>query len=120
MFVAAVSNTVVSVDGLTTGPNPDILLNMADRIVAASASVSGTISPEGEIIPVVFEAEAYLSTPTYQGDVPTYQGDYEITPATHAQTLQTSNKLMAHNVVIDPIPNCYGLITWTGAVLTVT
>lgn len=53
-------------------------------------------------------------------DVEPYGGSYEVTPTLETQTLQTENKLMERNVVINPIPSNYGLITWNGAVLTVS
>lgn len=49
-----------------------------------------------------------------------YRGDYEVTPSTETQVLQTQDMLMGENVVVHPIPSNYGLITWNGAVLTVS
>lgn len=53
------------------------------------------------------------------GGVP-YRGEYEVTPSSETQTLQTANRLLASNIVINPIPSNYGLITWNGSVLTVS
>ena len=49
-----------------------------------------------------------------------YSGAYEVTPTTETIKLSTYQKLMKADVVVNPIPSNYGLITWTGAVLTVT
>lgn len=49
-----------------------------------------------------------------------YSGDYEITPTTEPQILQTEEKHMKQNVVINPIPNNYGLITYNGYGITVS
>lgn len=49
-----------------------------------------------------------------------YTGAYEITPAAAAQTISTKDKLMADDIVIKPIPQNYGLITWDGSTLTVS
>lgn len=49
-----------------------------------------------------------------------YSGDYEITPSSEVQTLQTNGKRMTADVVINPIPQNYGLITWNGSFLTVS
>jgi len=49
-----------------------------------------------------------------------YEGEYTITPTQEAQTLSTAGLLMDGNVVINPIPSNYGLITYNGAVLTVS
>ena len=49
-----------------------------------------------------------------------YPGPYEVTPTQYTQTLATSGLMMEQDVTINPIPNNYGLITWNGAVLTVS
>ena len=49
-----------------------------------------------------------------------YQGTYEVTPTTSEQTLSTTNKVLTHNVIIHPIPQNYGLITWNGATLRIS
>ena len=53
-------------------------------------------------------------------DVPAYDGPYTFTPSLVAQTAQTAQKIAAHNIVINPIPSNYGLITWNGSTLTVS
>ena len=49
-----------------------------------------------------------------------YTGDYVITPTAETQVLETRNLRMTDNVTVNPIPSNYGLITWNGAVLTVS
>ena len=49
-----------------------------------------------------------------------FEGDYEVTPSAETQTLRTKGKRMTGDVVINPIPSNYGLITWNGAFLTVS
>lgn len=49
-----------------------------------------------------------------------YEGDYSVIPAMEAQTLPTSGKLLTRDVTIGAIPNNYGLITWSGSILTVS
>ena len=51
---------------------------------------------------------------------PTYAGPLEVTPSAEAQTLETSMKTVTDNIVINPVPNNYGLITWDGSTLTVS
>ena len=53
------------------------------------------------------------------GGVP-YSGAYEVTPTQGTQVLPTAMRLLAQDVVINPIPSNYGLITWNGSVLTVS
>ena len=54
------------------------------------------------------------------GSRPHYHGDTEFTPTNAYQTVHTAGLLMDTNIVIDPIPSNYGLITWNGSVLTVS
>lgn len=49
-----------------------------------------------------------------------YTGSYTVTPTNETQTLRTKNYRMTDNVVINPIPSNYGLITWNGSTLTVS
>lgn len=51
---------------------------------------------------------------------PAYTGEYTITPSADRQILSTNGKRMTDDVVIEAIPNNYGLITWNGSVLTVS
>ena len=53
-------------------------------------------------------------------DLPVYEGITEITPSQDTQILQTSNKALTRNIVVNPIPSNYGLITWNGSTLTVS
>lgn len=79
---------------------------------AASATIRVNDPPA-----VTFGADEY--TP-YVPQVVEYQGPYEVTPTTTAQTLATMGLLSTADIVIDPIPSNYGLVTWDGAVLTVS
>lgn len=49
-----------------------------------------------------------------------YDGSYEVTPSQDAQTLPTRGKLMDVDLVVKPIPSNYGLITYSGGILTVS
>ena len=49
-----------------------------------------------------------------------YEGAYEVTPNLTTQILPTEGLAMWHDVVVNPIPSNYGLITWNGAKLTVS
>lgn len=51
---------------------------------------------------------------------PEYEGSYQITPSTSAQTLATADKHTVADIIINPIPSNYGLITWNGSTLTVS
>lgn len=49
-----------------------------------------------------------------------YEGQYTVTPSEQKQTLYTSSKTLAQNVIVNPIPSNYGKITWDGHTLTVS
>ena len=54
------------------------------------------------------------------GSAPPYEGDYEVTPSAEEQTLPTANRLLNKNIVVNPIPQNYGLITYNGYEITVS
>ena len=49
-----------------------------------------------------------------------YTGPTEVTPSGETQVLSTNGYFMGSDITVDPIPSNYGLITWNGAVLTVS
>lgn len=49
-----------------------------------------------------------------------YDGSYHIIPGQEAQMLDTRGYMMDDDMVIEPIPQNYGLITWNGTTLTVS
>lgn len=51
---------------------------------------------------------------------PSYEGDYEFTPSEEAQTITIEGRTASQDIVIQPIPSNYGLITWDGRTLTVS
>ena len=53
-------------------------------------------------------------------DLPTYTGETVVTPSEAEQVLATADKVVTRNIVINPIPSNYGLITWNGSTLTVS
>lgn len=48
-----------------------------------------------------------------------YSGPYNVTPSEETQTLVTAGKVLAANVVVNPIPDNYGRIAWNGSSLSV-
>ena len=49
-----------------------------------------------------------------------YTGTTTVTPSAVTQTLPVAGLLMEADVVVAPIPQNYGLITWNGSTLTVS
>jgi hypothetical protein len=52
--------------------------------------------------------------------LPEYAGPYEVTPSGSSQVLATSGRAMMADVTVNPIPSNYGLITYSGGILTVS
>lgn len=67
---------------------------------------------------VTFGADEYVRVMVT--DYPDYAGAYEVTPSAQAQALPTAETVLYHDVVVAPIPSNYGLITWDGAIITVS
>ena len=51
---------------------------------------------------------------------PYYDGAYEFTPTQETQTIEIDHKTATQDIIINPIPWYYGLITWDGSALTVS
>lgn len=49
-----------------------------------------------------------------------YTGETTVTPSANEQRLATTGLLVPTDIIINPIPNNYGLISWDGATLTVS
>lgn len=80
--------------------------------LSTPATLSGSLSP-----PASMSGE--LSIPTYI-DVDIYDGVTEVTPSTQMQVLPVRNKTVTDNIIINPIPSNYGLVTWDGSRLTIS
>lgn len=49
-----------------------------------------------------------------------YEGDYSIAPTTQEQIVPIMGLTARQNITVGAIPSNYGLVTWNGAVLTVS
>lgn len=49
-----------------------------------------------------------------------YTGKYRFTPTNKIQVIESENKLLLQNVIIEPIPKNYGLITWNGSYMRIS
>lgn len=54
------------------------------------------------------------------GEADNYEGAYSVTPSSQAQTLRTANKILEQDIVVEPIPSNYGLVTWNGSALMIS
>ena len=82
---------------------------LEDNIVEVNPSLSGNISANAEMATLI-------RTTNYEE----YSGATVVTLSSEAQVLQTEEKVVLENIVINPIPSNYGLITWNGSTLTVS
>lgn len=81
--------------------------------ITAEAELSGAITI-GENI----DGELGLPSIVLIGN--DYEGPYNFTPSAQTQEIDISGKRATENIIINPIPQNYGLITWNGAFLTVS
>jgi len=84
------------------------------RIINPVISVTPTITSR------LIKADAKIITQLAHSEVPQYEGAYEFTPTQETQTVPTAQRVLLENIIINPIPSNYGLITWNGSVLTVS
>ena len=76
---------------------------------------------DGELsLNIPMDGEVGTVTKVVEHDLPVYTGETNITPSTSDQVLNTADKVVTRNIVINPIPSNYGLITWNGSTLTVS
>ena len=80
--------------------------------LTSAGTVSGSLSSTPTL-------SATLTVPNAAG-VPEYEGDYEFTPTSETQTVAIEGLMARQDIVINPIPSNYGLITWNGSTLTVS
>ena len=66
------------------------------------------------------DGESGIITKVVEHDLPTYTGETVVTPSDTEQVLNTADRVVTRNIVINPIPSNYGLITWNGSTLTVS
>ena len=85
------------------------------------ADITSTQSPlQTSVMCTPSHLQADLQTVQIGGGGLPYEGQYEVTPSAYTTILKTKGLSMKENVVLNPIPSNYGLVTWNGAVLTVS
>lgn len=79
----------------------EIQVNSIIGDINARASVFGTVS----VSPLSISADVSLgSIEVIHSDMPDYEGEYAITPGVGEQTLNTANRTLRDDMVINPIP----------------
>lgn len=61
-----------------------------------------------------------VQTPIVTSSVEDYTGPYAVTPGDSRQVLRTNNRRTTQDIVVEPIPQNYGKITYNGSVITVS
>ncbi len=72
--------------------------------------IGGTISGTGKL-------SARMTNPRM---APSYTGTYTVTPTRTTQILATAGYTLDEDITINPIPSNYGLITFSGGIITVS
>lgn len=76
----------------------------------APPSLEGTLSN-------IFEYSAEI---TQSASYPTYDGDEKVVPCSDPIILNTKDRVLTKDIIIEPVPSNYGLISWDGSSLTVS
>ena len=74
-----------------------------------------TIQEDTELIPMQFSSKVEI-----RGDADYFDGPYEYTPSEQTQIIPIIDYIASDNIVINPIPQNYGLITYNGINITVS
>lgn len=82
--------------------------------------IGDTVVLDGDlslIIPV--DGESGIVTKVVGQDLPTYTDATEVTPSDNEQVLLTADRVLTKNIIVNPIPENYGRLLWSGNTLTV-
>lgn len=82
--------------------------------------IRGRVTPGRTITATLGQGRTITAKFTAASRAPAYQGEYAVTPSNVRQELDTAGKTLERAVVVEPIPNNYGLITWDGSTLMVS
>lgn len=95
---------------------------IGDPAIEYAEEMQGCISDAKEITGEVNSQEmaGTILAGSGSGIIPIYGGPCEVTPAQYQQILYTAGFEMTRNVVVNPIPQNYGLITYNGYHITVS
>lgn len=84
--------------------------------------ITGRLTPSGNISGTLTSAASIAGTLSAPFFIlpPEYHGAVTVTPSNERQTLTTHDLYVVDDIIIEPIPDNYGLITWNGSTLTVS
>ena len=75
-------------------------------VLSSGARLSGSLASAARLA-------GNLTVPSSAGHQ-VYDGPVEVTPGGTEQKLETQGKLLLQDIVINPVPSNYGLISWNG------
>ena len=82
--------------------------------------MSDTVVLDGALsLTNMLDGQAGTIIKVMEHDLPVYTGQTEITPSTTEQVLATAEKVVTRNIVVNPIPENYGRLLYSGNTLTV-
>ena len=87
-------------------------------VVPMEVAVTDAVFDMDVVCDETFDMELDVAIQVGSGEY--YDGPYEFTPSAEEQAVQIVNLMASENIIINPIPSNYGLITWNGSVLTVS
>ena len=83
-------------------------------------SASAVVGRQFSVSAVVTKAQDVSATVDRGGNYTYFDGEYTYTPNGDTQTVPISGKIARSDIVINPIPSNYGLITYNGVYITVS
>ena len=91
---------------------------MATTVVLDGNCLLELVQDGGAVLNMPFDGEYGAVTQVKAADY--YTGETTVTPSASEQRLATTGLLVPRDIIINPIPSNYGLITWNGSTLTVS
>ena len=91
-------------------------------VLGGQARINATLQAMLCMSAVLTEAahiQAELTLPKGKATSP-FTGEYEYTPSQETQRIPIEGLRATQDIIIDPIPQNYGLITWNGSTITVS
>lgn len=87
-------------------------------VVDGELSLLSEIDGEIDLI-IPIDGEVGIITKVTEYDIPPYTGRVVVTPSEDTQILQTAEKSVTQDIIVNPIPANYGRIVWDGSRLRI-
>lgn len=90
------------------------------RTVVLDGELDISIEQYGEFDLLIPQSGEFGAITALREGYPEYRGETVVTPTKETQILTTAMTSVLTNIIVNPIPSNYGLITWDGATLTIS